>query len=358
MHTSPNAKSRFHSVFAPIILLTCAASRLAAQELTKPTEIEINYWQAFEGETIHFVRLQESGAYSVFTSFTDSKQKLKASRNARKSLTADDLQPLLAFANNPATREAFAHSQMEVIPDGDSLRITVRQNKFVLSYLTQPCLEKTNTPAERQLVGIVSDLLRKADLHLSEPPDWLDILTGNENIDAVGWFDLLGAIRKLHDAQGGTIPFAVYLLGRPDEKKAFKLSAKSRRVRDVFHDIGEALGMAFSVHHGIAVFGTAEELHRFGEAISAQPRLDWKSAAIVIPTMVINDATLGETTDFLNRKLREQRMSGVQIECLAHADHAVNLTGNAVSIAGIVSVIAADVGEPVSKVLVERKKAP
>jgi len=193
---------------------------------------------------------------------------------------------------------------------------------------------------------------------LSEPPDWLDILTGNENIDAVGWFDLLGAIRKLHDAQGGTIPFAVYLLGRPDEKKAFKLSAKSRRVRDVFHDIGEALGMAFSVHHGIAVFGTAEELHRFGEAISAQPRLDWKSAAIVIPTMVINDATLGETTDFLNRKLREQRMSGVQIECLAHADHAVNLTGNAVSIAGIVSVIAADVGEPVSKVLDERKKAP
>jgi hypothetical protein len=358
MNKNPNGKFRFSSVFALLFLLICLASKLAAQEITKPTEIEITYWHAFKGETIHGIHLQESGAYSLFTTFSDSSQKYKASREAQKPLTAEDLQPLLTFSNNPATREAFAHSQMEFIADGDSLRVTIRQNKFVVNFLTQPCLEDTNTPAERKLVGIVSDLLRKTELHLSEPLDWLDILTGNENIDAVGWSGLLKAIQGLHDAQGKLIPFAVYLLGKPDEKKALKISAEHRRAREILHDIGESFGITFSVYHGIAVFGTSEELRRFDEAISASPPLDWKSAAVVIPRMIVDDASVGQTTDFLNHKLREQNMNDVQIECLAHADHRVNFTGNEVSIAGIVSIIAADAGERVFEVFVEKRKAP
>jgi len=346
------------SIFAVICAIIFPASKLAAQEFTNPTEIEITYWHAFQGETIHNIHLQESGAYSVFTTFSNPSQKFKASREAQKPLTAEALQPLLAFSNNPATREAFANSQMQSTLDGDELRVTICQNKFVVSLLTRPGMKDTNTPAERKLVGIVSDFLGKADLHLSEPLDWLDILTGKEDIDTVGWSGLLTTIQKLHDTEGRLIPLKVYLLGKPDEKKALNISAKTRRMREILHDIGESLGVTFLVYHGVAVFGTPEELRRFDAAISTQPPLLWKSARVVIPTMIINGASVGETTEFLNHKLRDQDINDVQIECLAHADHSIHFTGNEVSVAEIVSVIAADVGEPVSDVFVEKKKEP
>ncbi len=327
---------------------------VSGQEIAKPTTITIEYWHAFKGECTHVIQFQAGGTYTTGTTSSDSRQKIKTWKSAESSFTAKHLEPLLAFCNTPEVRRAFAKTKLQSIPDGDALMVRISQNKYSLQFDTQPCLADTNTAPERKLVAIVTELLRKADLHLYEPPNWQDVLIGRENIDTVGLDGLLLVLRQLHDAEGRTVPLKLYFLGKPDEKKQIIIPAEYRKVKDILHDIGVLLGLGFSTYRDIAVFGTPEELHRFDRAMAGQPPPSAASAYIHIPIMVMLAARLDEMTDFMNQKLGEQNFNW-RLECLSHGDHSIYCTGNDIPVMDIISVVAADLVEPVSKVFAEKR---
>lgn len=326
------------------------------QEITKGSEITIEYWHAFKGISTHTIKLRDDGTYTAGTMSRDSEQKIETWKPAEKSLTTEYLEPLLAFCNTPEVRRAFAETERQSILDGDALTVKFSQNKYSLQFYTQPCLDDTNTAAERKLVAIVTEILRRVDLRLYEPPNWQDVLVSREDIDTVGLSKLFTALRRLYDTKGRTIPLKLYLLGKPDEKKQIKIPVGHRRVKDILHDVGTSLGLGFRTFREIAVYGTPEELHRFETAMAGQPPLPATSAGNSIPSVEMISARLDELTDFVNRKLDAQN-SAWRLECLSHADHRVFFAGNDILVAEIISVIAADLGEPVSKIFAETKQS-
>jgi hypothetical protein len=327
------------------------SSNILAQQLEAPTRVRIDYWRAFDDEIIEDIEIGPNGRYNVSTQMKPQRQECKATIHLpSREIEPKTLQPLTQFFNDLKIRKAFVNSKHVLTTDGSYLEVTVEQNSFSVTFGSQWALDTRPPAADEKLGTLVAELSKAAGVDIQGNSSWLDIDVPKLEFEASSFGDAIDHFMKLTCAEGYLIPARIYLLSSIKADQKISVAAANRSVSSILQEVCDHFGLTFTLSADIAVAGTPEDLTRFRKAFRATslfPR-GWD---VYVPRVVFHQATVHDTVGFFNRKLAENPgAKKLAITLVGHGEHDCNFDGVQVPVSALFSVIASDIGVPLSEV--------
>jgi len=157
------------SVLLLLTLLALVPISTHAQRLEQVTSLKLEYWRAFHGVIKQEIIVSGSGEIALKSDVMPGKTASEQEKNKEhtvKTITQQDLSPILTLFNDIDARQFFASTQSEAFLAGSTLSITVRQNSFSITFTSQDAFVSKSLKYPAELGRLAAGLFKKAGINI------------------------------------------------------------------------------------------------------------------------------------------------------------------------------------------------